>query len=156
MKSGIVQMSAPTDLRTRLGEGMEVAGEVKFAEVLRVDGRVSGKIISESGNLIISEQGQVQAAIETGFVEVFGAVEGTITARYKVEIHSGGRVYGDIYTPILNIEPGAVFDGKCHMIEEGRKEAKGNQFNQSAPPVADKDKLFSGAIYQTAEQDRRR
>jgi cytoskeletal protein CcmA (bactofilin family) len=33
-----------------------------------------------------------------------------------VKIHSTGRVYGDIYTPALIIEHGAVFDGKCHML----------------------------------------
>jgi len=146
MKSGIAQMPAPTDLRTRLGEGMEVNGEVRFTEVLRVDAKVSGKIISDSGSLVVSEQGQAHAAIEVGFVEVFGTVEGTITAKYKVEIHSGGRVYGDIYTPILNIEPGALFDGKCHMLENGAREAKGKQLDQSALAGAGKDKLPSGAI----------
>jgi cytoskeletal protein CcmA (bactofilin family) len=146
MKSGIAQMPAPTDLRTRLGEGMEVNGEVRFTEVLRVDAKVSGKIISDSGSLVVSEQGQAHAAIEVGFVEVFGTVEGTITAKYKVEIHSGGRVYGDIYTPILNIEPGALFDGKCHMLENGAKEARGAQSNQSAFSGASKDKLPSGVV----------
>ena len=146
MKSGIAQMPAPTDLRTRLGEGMEVNGEVRFTEVLRVDAKVSGKIISDSGSLVVSEHGQAHAAIEVGFVEVFGTVEGTITAKYKVEIHSGGRVYGDIYTPILNIEPGALFDGKCHMLENGAREAKDNQSNQPALAGASKDKLPSGAI----------
>ena len=29
MKSGMTQVSAPTDLRTRLGEGTEITGEVR-------------------------------------------------------------------------------------------------------------------------------
>jgi cytoskeletal protein CcmA (bactofilin family) len=127
MKNGTSQVAAPTDLRTRLGEGTEVAGEVKFTEVLRVDSKVSGKLISDSGSLIVSEQGQVQADIEAGFVEVFGTIEGKITAKYRVEIRPGGRVYGDIFTPILNIEHGAIFDGKCHMIDESQKAGKVNQ-----------------------------
>ncbi|MCI0664121.1 MAG: polymer-forming cytoskeletal protein [Acidobacteria bacterium] len=124
MKSGAAQVTAPTDLRTRLGEGTEINGEVKFTEVMKVESKVSGKVISESGSLIVSEQGQVQADIEAGFVEVYGTVEGKITAKYKVEIRPGGRVYGDIYTPVLNIEHGAIFDGKCHMIDENQKTGK--------------------------------
>ncbi len=127
MKSGLAQVSAPTDLRTRLGDGMEVAGEVKFTEVMRIESKVSGKISSDSGALVISESGQVQADIEAGFVEVFGMVEGKISAKYKVEIHPGGRVYGDIYTPVLNIEHGAFFDGKCHMTDDNHKQGKSTQ-----------------------------
>jgi len=126
MNTGAAQVPAPTELRSRLGEGMEVAGEVRFSEVLRIESKVSGKVISDSGALVISESGQVEADIEAGFVEVFGTVEGKITAKYRVEIHPGGRVYGDIFTPILNIEHGAIFDGKCHMVEENQKSQKGN------------------------------
>ncbi|HKX32407.1 MAG TPA: polymer-forming cytoskeletal protein [Blastocatellia bacterium] len=120
MKSGMVQVSAPTDIRTRLGEGTEINGEVRFTEVLKVDAKVSGRVISDGGSLVVSEQGHVNAEIEAGFVEVLGTVEGKITAKYKVEIRPGGRVYGDIFTPVLNIEHGAIFDGKCHMIDESR------------------------------------
>lgn len=128
MKNGTTQqVPAPTDLRTRLGEGTEVNGEVKFTEVLKVESKVSGKLISDAGSLIISESGQVHADIEAGFVEIFGTVEGKITAKYRVEIRPGGRVYGDIFTPILNIEHGAIFDGKCHMIDESQKAGKANQ-----------------------------
>jgi cytoskeletal protein CcmA (bactofilin family) len=115
MKYGALSVSAPTELRTRLCEDIELTGEVKFTEVMRVETKISGKVISDSGSLVVSEKGYVQATVEAGFVEVFGTVEGTITAKYKVEIHSGGRVTGDIFTPTLNIEHGAVFDGKCHM-----------------------------------------
>jgi cytoskeletal protein CcmA (bactofilin family) len=44
-----------------------------------------------------------------------GTVEGTIMAKYKVRIRAGGRVTGDIFTPDLNIEHGAYFEGKCRV-----------------------------------------
>jgi cytoskeletal protein CcmA (bactofilin family) len=135
MKSGMTQVSAPTDLRTRLGEGTEITGEVRFTEVLRVEAKVSGKMISDSGSLVVSEQGEVNAEIEAGFVEVFGTVEGKIKAKYKVEIRPGGRVYGDIFTPILNIEYGAIFDGKCHMTEETRRDGKNNPIRLEEPAL---------------------
>ncbi len=132
MKFGSGQTTAPTEVRARLGSGTEINGEVKFNDAFRVDAKLSGKITSDTGNLIISENGHVQATVEVGFVEVYGTVEGTITAKYRVQIHPGGRVYGDIFTPVLNIESGAIFDGKCHMITENRTQEKGKTAN-SAP-----------------------
>ena len=121
MKFGKAQMSAPTEVRARLGEGTEVTGEVRFSDVFQVDSKLSGIVISESGNLVVSERGIVQATVEVGFVEVFGTIEGNVTAKYRVQIHPGGRVIGDISTPVLNIEFGAIFEGTCHMAENNQK-----------------------------------
>jgi cytoskeletal protein CcmA (bactofilin family) len=132
MRSGTAQMNAPTELRTILSEGTEITGEVKFTDIMKVDSKIAGKLISDSGALVVSENGLVQAEIHAGFVEVFGTIEGTITARYKVEIRPGGRVYGDIFTPVLNIEHGAVFDGKCRMIDENKKDGQFIQLAQQS------------------------
>jgi cytoskeletal protein CcmA (bactofilin family) len=105
-----------TDLRSFLGEGTDINGEVKFSEIMRVDATISGTITSESGSLLVMEKGRVKATVQASIVEVSGIVEGTITAKTSVKIHPTGRVYGDIYTPALIIEHGAVFDGKCHML----------------------------------------
>jgi len=108
---------APTDLRSFLGEGTEITGEIKFSEIMRVDANISGTITSDSGSLLIMERGRVKATVQAGIVEISGIVEGTVTAKNSVKIHSTGRVYGDIFTPALIIEHGAVFDGKCHMLD---------------------------------------
>src|SRR5215813_6024932 len=105
-----------TDLRSFLGEGTEITGEVRFTEIMRVDSNISGTIVSDSGSLLIMEKGRIKATVQVGVVEVSGIIEGTITAKTSVKIHSTGRVYGDIFTPALIIEHGAVFDGKCHML----------------------------------------
>jgi len=33
-----------------------------------------------------------------------------------VEIQAKGVVTGEIHTPCLVIEPGGIFDGRCHML----------------------------------------
>ncbi len=123
----------PTDLRSFLGEGTDIVGEIKFTEIMRIDAGVSGTVTSESGSLLIMEKGRVKATIKAGMVEVSGTVEGTITAKTSVKIHPSGRVYGDIYTPALMIEHGAVFDGKCHMIDG--KDSK--NMSKSDPKLTD-------------------
>ena len=115
MKNSAPSLAPSTETITRLCEGMEITGEVKFTDAMRVETKISGKVFSESGSLVVGEKGQVQATIEVGSVEVFGTVEGTITAKHKMQIRAGGRVTGDIFTPELNIEHGAFFDGMCHV-----------------------------------------
>jgi cytoskeletal protein CcmA (bactofilin family) len=108
-------LAAPSDIRTRIGEGIEITGEVKFTDALIVETRISGKVISDNGNLVVGEKGHVQATIEVGAIEVLGTVEGTIVAKQKVQIRPGGRVVGEIFTPDLNVEQGAYFEGKCRV-----------------------------------------
>ena len=120
MKLGRSQSNLPTDIRSFLGEGTEITGEIRFTEIMRVDALISGSIQSENGCLLVMDKGHIKADVDAGTVEVGGTVEGKITARTSVKILSTGRVYGDIYTPALIIEYGAVFEGKCSMVK-GRK-----------------------------------
>jgi cytoskeletal protein CcmA (bactofilin family) len=115
MKISGPSLAPSTEVSTRLGEGMEIIGEVKFTDAMRVETRISGKVFSDSGSLVVGEKGHVQATIEAGSVEVFGTVEGSVTAKHKVQIRAGGRVIGDIFTQELNIEHGAFFEGQCHV-----------------------------------------
>ncbi|MFZ4983858.1 MAG: bactofilin family protein [Blastocatellia bacterium] len=129
--SGSGGSDSPTDLRSFLGEGTDINGEVKFTEIMRVDASISGTISSDQGSLLVMEKGRIKATINVGTVEVSGIVEGTITAKTAVRLHPTGRVYGDIYTPTLIIEQGALFDGKCHMLD-GKEQRKPVLVDQSA------------------------
>jgi cytoskeletal protein CcmA (bactofilin family) len=42
-------------------------------------------------------------------------VEGDVYAKARVEIHSTGKVYGNLFTPILTINEGGIFEGHCKM-----------------------------------------
>ena len=58
----------------------------------------------------------MEGQIEGNSVILGGRFDGTIQARGKVEIQTKAIVTGEIHTPCLIIEPGAVFDGRCHML----------------------------------------
>jgi len=115
MKTSAPSLASSTDSGTRLCEGLEIIGEVKFTDAMRVETKISGKVFSDSGSLVVGEKGYIQATIEAGFVEIFGTVEGSVTAKHSVQIHAGARVTGDIRTPELNVEHGAFFEGKCQV-----------------------------------------
>jgi cytoskeletal protein CcmA (bactofilin family) len=107
----------PEEIASILGEGAEMAGDLTFAHGLRVDGVVKGKVRSEAF-LVIGPKGRVDAEVVIRRISINGEFRGVVRATERVEVHKEGRVYGEIYTPCLIIEAGALFEGKCSMSEQ--------------------------------------
>jgi cytoskeletal protein CcmA (bactofilin family) len=101
-----------------IGRGIEVTGDIAFADRLQVDGKVNGKLNSDSGTLIVGESGQLDTQIDVGVCVVHGEIRGNLIARSKLEIRRTGRVHGDVVTPVLLVEEGAVFNGAIRMTQE--------------------------------------
>ncbi|MEY3990355.1 MAG: hypothetical protein RI985_1436 [Chloroflexota bacterium] len=80
---------------------------------IRIDGLFDGEIISTL-NLHVSDVGRVRARIHTATCTITGSVMGNIQATNDVVIESSARVWGEIESPTLQIEPGAVFKGKSN------------------------------------------
>jgi cytoskeletal protein CcmA (bactofilin family) len=100
-----------------LGEGAEMDGEISFTNGLKVDGVVRGKVKSEAA-LVIGRAGKVNAEVNVRKISVSGEFHGVIHASDRVEIYRDGKVYGDIFSPCLIIEAGAIFEGRCNMSEK--------------------------------------
>jgi cytoskeletal protein CcmA (bactofilin family) len=83
--------------------------------MLRVDGHLSGRVSSQDGTLIVSSGGQVDADIEVSVAQIYGTVNGDVTASKRIELGRVARVTGNIQTPALVIEQGAIFEGSCRM-----------------------------------------
>jgi len=115
-----------------IGRGIEISGDIAFSDRLQVDGKVSGKITSDGGTLIIGETGHLEAQIDVGVCVVHGAINGNLTARSKVEIRRTGRVDGDVMTPVLLVEEGAVFNGVIKMGQD----SSANRMLEEVPPVS--------------------
>ena len=101
---------------TVLGSNAVFKGELNFKNTLCIDGEFEGKLTT-SDKLIVAEEGAVLAEIEAGIVICKGKIRGNIIASQKVEIHSTGKILGDVHTPALMIELGAVIHGKSNMSE---------------------------------------
>jgi cytoskeletal protein CcmA (bactofilin family) len=107
----------PEEIASILAEGVEMVGELSFAHGLRVDGILKGKVRSEA-LLVIGPKGRVDAEVAIRRISINGEFRGIVRASDRVEVHKEGRVYGEIYTPCLIIEAGALFEGKCSMSEQ--------------------------------------
>jgi len=100
-----------------IDKGSHVRGDLAFEETFRIDGRFEGKIRSGS-ELILGDAADVTAEIDVGRLSVNGSLKGSVRATERVELLAKARVSGDIATPILRVEEGAVFQGACQMGEE--------------------------------------
>lgn len=101
-----------------IGRGIEVKGDIAFSDKLQVDGKVTGKLTSDTGTLVIGESGRLDSQIDVGVCVVHGELHGNVIARSKLEIRKTGRVHGDVITPVLLVEEGAVFNGAIRMTQE--------------------------------------
>lgn len=100
-----------------VGSGTVITGEASFKSMLRVDGRFSGRITSAGGALIVGAGGQVDANIEVAVATIHGVVNGDIIASDRIELGRAAKLNGNIQTPSLMIEQGAVFEGSCKMTQ---------------------------------------
>jgi len=98
-----------------LDKGVRLEGTLELAGTFRLDGEVKGNVISEQ-TLILGESAKVEGQIEGNHVVISGRFDGVIFAKGRVEIQPKGVVTGEIHSPCLVIEPGGIFDGRCHML----------------------------------------
>ena len=107
-----------------VGSGTVITGEASFKSMLRVDGRFSGRISSAGGALIVGAGGQVDANIEVAVATIHGVVNGDIIASDRIELGRAAKLNGNIQTPSLMIEQGAIFEGSCKMLKAAEKAPK--------------------------------
>lgn len=108
--------SAPQkSIDSLIGVGTRVEGNVIFTGGLRVDGEVRGNISSENGQegtLVISEKASVEGAITVGHVVINGVVIGPVFAGESLELLPGARVTGDVEYYQIEMQQGAVIQGR--------------------------------------------
>jgi cytoskeletal protein CcmA (bactofilin family) len=98
-----------------LEQGVKLEGKLESTGTFRIDSDMKGTLVSEE-TLILGEHATVDGEIHGNYVIIAGRFNGIIRAKGKVEIQTKAIVTGEIHSPCLLIEPGAVFDGSCHML----------------------------------------
>ena len=104
----------PDDLTAFVDEGSEIEGRYSFRGTAMLNGRFTGEI-STSDTLIVGEKGVVSATVHAGTIVVSGELSGEIVATHRLELRATARVSGDIETPALVVDEGAVIEGRCRM-----------------------------------------
>jgi cytoskeletal protein CcmA (bactofilin family) len=117
-----------------IGAGTRIEGNVIFSGGLRVDGHVRGSIVAEEGKpgtLVVSERAQIEGEIRAPHVVINGAVYGPVTSTEYVELQAKANVTGDVYYNTLEMQVGAVVQGRL-VHEESAKSDKVVPLKQTA------------------------
>jgi cytoskeletal protein CcmA (bactofilin family) len=99
---------------TIVGKDARLEGNVVSAGNLRVDGQIKGQINAD-GDVVLSQQSQVEADIRSQNVSVAGRFKGNILVKGKAHLARGGRIEGNITSKTLVVEEGGVFHGQSIM-----------------------------------------
>ena len=110
------QIIAPVAHNT-IAEGTMLTGEIKAEVDFRIDGIVEG-IINCNGKIVIGVKGSVNGQINCINAELMGKLQGTIKTTEALVLKSTAVYSGDAYAKTMEIEPGAIFNGTCTMINE--------------------------------------
>jgi cytoskeletal protein CcmA (bactofilin family) len=108
-----------------IGAGTTIEGNITFTGGLRVDGVVRGDVISadaKPGTLVLSEQAQIEGVIHVSHAVINGTVVGAVHAVEYVELQSKASVTGDVYYKTLEMQLGAVVQGKLVYQNDDKME----------------------------------
>jgi cytoskeletal protein CcmA (bactofilin family) len=109
------QQLPATEITALLGRGTQFEGKLHFEGRVRIDGVFKGQIQSDD-TLVIGEGAEVHAEIDVATVIVRGGVvHGNIRAKTSIEVHSPGKIVGNLHSPSLFIDRGVEFQGTCRM-----------------------------------------
>jgi cytoskeletal protein CcmA (bactofilin family) len=109
-----MQADGANEISAFLGKGTRVTGKLAFDGPGRIEGHVEGEVSAQDA-LVIGESAVVNAHINGASIIVHGKVTGDIVARARLELRAPCKVIGNISSPNLVIQEGAVLEGKCSM-----------------------------------------
>lgn len=101
--------------------GTLIKGDITASGDFRLDGTLEGNI-QLNGKLVVGDSGVVNGNILCVNANIIGAVNGNLSVKELLSLNATARVKGDILINKLSIEPGAVFTGKCRMLDEVRQQ----------------------------------
>ena len=100
---------------TLIGAGTTIDGNLNFSGGMRIDGQVNGDIIAAQGKpstLVLSELARVNGEVNVTHLVINGAINGSVSASEYLELQSKAKVTGDVHYTTLEIQLGAIVEGR--------------------------------------------
>jgi cytoskeletal protein CcmA (bactofilin family) len=98
-----------------IGSGTIITGDLNFSGGMRIDGHVKGNVIATPGKpstLVLSELSVIDGDVHVTHLVANGVVNGAVTASEYLELQSKARIIGDVNYQTMEIQLGAVIDGR--------------------------------------------
>ena len=98
---------------TLIGAGSRLDGDIHFVGGLRIDGAVKGNVIADdAGTVVLSEHASVEGEIRVAHAVINGKVLGPIHGAESVELQAKADVSADVYYKTLEVQIGAIVQGR--------------------------------------------
>lgn len=104
-----------TQIDSLIGAGTTIEGNLNFSGGLRIDGQVNGSVVAAQGKpstLVLSEHARVNGEVNVTHLVINGSISGPVFASEYMELQSKARVNGDVHYATLEIQLGAIVDGR--------------------------------------------
>ena len=106
-------MKKPTKDIQMLGPQMTLEGTLVFEGTLILNGHAQGSIESKEGTIVVGEEAVIHADVFVKNATISGEIRGRVRATERIELHPPARVFGDLTAPVVLMDAGVTFDGKC-------------------------------------------
>ena len=119
-KSGLLETRESFSL---IAEDVEIVGNVTFSAGMRIDGRLRGELLGRAGDaqksslLVLTDRGHIEGKVYCHDALINGTVVGDIDVENRLELQSEARVSGSIRYRSLQVEIGAVIDGRMIKVD---------------------------------------
>jgi cytoskeletal protein CcmA (bactofilin family) len=100
---------------TFIDHGADFEGTLRLSESFRIDGEFTGTIESRS-TVIVGEAAGIEANVHARDVIIAGAVVGNVIATRQLTLLGTARIHGDIETPSIEVQRGAMLNGSTRMV----------------------------------------
>lgn len=112
-------------IRSLVGEGTVLHGNIGFAEGVRIDGEVHGNVVAttDASLIVISENARVHGEVKAAHVIINGEVKGPVHSTDLLELQPKARITGNVRYEVLEMHQGALIDGELRPLKAAEKPA---------------------------------
>lgn len=110
------EASSPETVISIVGPGMRIVGDCEVEGTVRIEGRVEGSVKAGKA-VVVGKEGIVDGTVETQDAVIAGAVTGSVVAESRLELQATARIEGDIQARRMQLEEGAMVNGRVNMGE---------------------------------------
>ncbi|MDP4094396.1 MAG: polymer-forming cytoskeletal protein [Bacillota bacterium] len=134
---------------TLIGVSTILEGNITTEGTIRIDGKVKGDL-QVNGDIFVGANAVITGNIFAENIHIAGTVEGNASSRGVLRLLATAKLYGDIQVNSFVADEGAIFQGKCNMVEALQEAAasaesksaikKPKDYKKSAVLLEDKEK----------------
>ena len=95
-------------------KGTTIVGNFESQGNIRIEGNFIGNVRSKS-KIVLGKSSFVEGEISTQKAEIDGEVKGKIQISELLTLKPSAVIKGNIITKNINVESGAIINGKCKM-----------------------------------------